>query len=154
MKFNHIWFSNIIIGIVVLIVSLRELGVSLGAADVVWLVVTLLCGVMIMSGLIIMTGTLNFRFIRAGGIGESIFRTFTEFIRYPITVYPKVIQLLVTIVPFAFVNFYPAHLFLDRGDATFAPALRYGGPPVAVATLALGILLWNASIKRYQSTGS
>ena len=154
MKFNHIWFSNIIIGLVVLLVSLRELGISLGAGDVVWLVVTLLCGVMIMSGLIIMIGTLNFRFIRAGGIGETIFRNFTDFIRYPITVYPKVIQILLTVVPFAFVNFYPAHLFLERGDAIFAPALRYGGPPVAVATLLLGILLWNTSIKRYQSTGS
>ena len=154
MKFNHIWFGNIIIGLVVLTVSLRELGIRLAAGDVIWLTVTLLCGVMIMSGLIIMIGTLNFRFIRAGGIGESIFRNFTEFIRYPITIYPKVIQLLLTVVPFAFINFYPAHLFLDRGDATFAPALRYGGPPVAVGTLVMGILLWNASIKRYQSTGS
>ena len=155
MKFNHIWFSNVIIGLIVLLVSLRELGISLGAADVIWLVVTLACGVMILSGLIIMIGTLSFRFIRAGSMGQRIFFTFAEFIRYPITIYPKAIQLLLTAVPFAFINFYPAHLFLDRsGGGTFAPALRYGGPAVAVVTLALGVALWNAGIRRYQSTGS
>ena len=155
MKFNHIWFSNVIIGLIVLLVSLRELGISLGAADVIWLVVTLACGVMILSGLIIMIGTLSFRFIRAGSMGQRIFFTFAEFIRYPITIYPKAIQLLLTAVPFAFINFYPAYLFLDRsGGGTFAPVLRYGGPAVAVVTLALGVALWNAGIRRYQSTGS
>ena len=110
---------------------------------------------MILSGLIIMIGTLSFRFIRAGSMGQEIFGSFAEFIRYPISIYPKAIQLLLTVVPFAFINFFPAHLFLDRaGDGTFAPALRYGGPPVAVATLILSVLLWNAGIKRYQSTGS
>ena len=155
MKFNHIWFSNIIIGLVVLVVSLRELGISLGAADLVWMIVTLVCGVMILSGLIIMIGTLSFRFIRAGSMGQRIFFTFADFIRYPITIYPKAVQILLTVVPFAFINFYPAHLFLDRsGDGTFASALRYGGPAVAVVTLVLGVALWNAGIRRYQSTGS
>ncbi|MDE0220623.1 MAG: ABC-2 family transporter protein [Spirochaetaceae bacterium] len=155
MKFNHIWFSNMITGMVVLLISFRELGIRLGAAEVFWLAVTLLCGVMIMSGLIIMIGTLSFRFIRAGSMGGEIFGSLAEFVRYPITIYPWVIQLLLTVIPFAFINFYPAHLFLDRaGDGGFAPALRYGAPPVAVATLALSVLLWNAGIKRYQSTGS
>lgn len=155
MKFNHIWFSNMLIGVVVLSISFRELGVRLGAMEILWLVVTLLSGVMILSGLIIMIGTLSFRFIRAGSMGQEIFGSFAEFIRYPISIYPKAIQLLLTVVPFAFINFFPAHLFLDRaGDGTFAPALRYGGPPVAVATLILSVLLWNAGIKRYQSTGS
>ena len=40
------------------------------------------------------------------------------------------------------------------GAGTFAPALRYGGPAVAVVTLTLGVVLWNAGIRRYQSTGS
>ena len=155
MKFNHIWLSNIIVGLIVLIVSLRELGVTLGVSGMVWLVVTLLCGVMILSGLIIMVGTLSFRFVRAGAMGGQIFHTLTEFIKFPITIYPKVLQLLLTFVPFAFVNFYPAHLFLERGgEATFAPALRYGGPPVALVTLVLSVVLWNVGIKRYQSTGS
>ena len=155
MKFNHIWLSNIMVGLIVLTVSLRELGITLGVLDVVWLVVTLLCGVMILSGLIIMIGTLSFRFVRAGAMGGQIFHTFTEFIKFPITINPKVLQLLLTFVPFAFVNFYPAHLFLERGgEATFAPALRYGGPPVAIATLVLAVMLWNIGIKRYQSTGS
>ena len=155
MKFNHIWFSNIITGLVVLLVSLHQLGVSFGVAEILWLAVTIVSGVMILSGLIIAIGTLSFRFIKAGGIGERIFHTFSEFIQYPITIYPKFVQFLLTIVPFAFVNFYPAHLFLERGtDIGLAAQLRFGAPLVGVVLLVAAIALWNASIRHYQSTGS
>ena len=155
MKFNHIWLSNIIVGAVVLGVSLRRLEITLGVLGTAWLLVNIVSGVTIMSGLIIMIGTLNFRFVRGGAIGNTIFYSFSELVRFPITIYPHVVQLLVTVIPFAFINFYPSQLFLARsGDQLFSPAFRYGAPLVAAISLGLGVVLWNGSIRHYQSTGS
>ena len=78
------------------------------------------------------------------------------FTNYPITIYPKAIQILLTfILPFAFINFYPASLLLGKAVPEGFPAvLPYLTPVVGIICFTLSVLLWNWGLKHYKSTGS
>ncbi|HHW58538.1 MAG TPA: hypothetical protein GXX15_13070 [Clostridia bacterium] len=75
----------------------------------------------------------------------------SEFAKYPITIYHKAIQILITwIVPFAFTSFYPALYLLDKKIyKTFALL----SPLVAIIAFVIAYTFWNIGLKKYQSAG-
>jgi ABC-2 type transport system permease protein len=76
-----------------------------------------------------------------------------EFGRWPNGIYHWSLKLLITLViPFSFVAFYPASLFLGQHPTPWLPGLLT--PLVAVASLAFANLLWQRGISRYHSSGS
>ncbi len=76
-----------------------------------------------------------------------------EFGRWPSSIYHWGLKLLITcVIPFAFVAFYPASLFLGAQPTPWFPALLT--PVVAVAGLLFANLLWQTGIRRYHSSGS
>lgn len=71
--------------------------------------------------------------------------------RFPDRIYPGALRLLITcVIPFSFVAFLPASLFVGDGPAW--PGLAT--PLVALAALGIANLLWRAGLKRYESAGS
>jgi len=79
-----------------------------------------------------------------------------QFVEYPITIYSRWIQVLLSFVlPFAFLNFFPAAAVLGQeGLSPFPDLISWLSPLIGAGLLALGIFLWNRSLSRYQSTGS
>ena len=76
-----------------------------------------------------------------------------EFGRWPNGIYHWSLKLLITaVIPFSFVAFYPASLFVGQQPTPWWPALAT--PLVAVAGLAFSNLLWQKGISRYHSSGS
>jgi ABC-2 type transport system permease protein len=72
--------------------------------------------------------------------------------RYPVNIYHRVIQFVLTwILPFAFVGFYPASLFLDSGTWRW---YALGTPVVGAVYLLIGIWAWNRGIRHYRGAGS
>lgn len=71
---------------------------------------------------------------------------------YPLLIYPRWIQhLLTTVLPVAYVNYIPVRYLIGRGGTAYdlaTPLL------VAVAALMLAHSVWRAGERRYQSTGS
>lgn len=82
-----------------------------------------------------------------------------ELILYPISIYSHALRFALTFVlPFAFVNYYPAGIFLAASPGGVPLGLRPGVGYLApaVAALALGVMawLWAHAMRRYESTGS
>ena len=79
-----------------------------------------------------------------------------NFTDYPLTIYPRALQALLTFVlPLAFMSFYPVTVLLGLESLLpFPPATAYFAPLVGAGLFALGLWLWNAGLKRYQSTGT
>ncbi len=74
-----------------------------------------------------------------------------EFGRWPNRIYHPVLKLLITCaIPFSFVAFYPASLFVGGGDPW--PALAT--PLVAAVALLVSGACWKAGVARYASSGS
>lgn len=74
-----------------------------------------------------------------------------EFAKYPLTIYDGVTRVLVTIIPYTVVGYFPTLLVLDRGG----PERHLGwAAPLAAAMMAgLAALLWRSALRRYQGAG-
>ena len=76
-----------------------------------------------------------------------------EFGRWPSSIYHWSLKLLITwVIPFAFVAFHPASLFVGIHPTPWWPA--FATPLVAVIGLGIANLLWQKGVRRYHGTGS
>lgn len=75
----------------------------------------------------------------------------SDFAKYPITIFPAMIQTLITyIVPFAFVSFFPAFVLLNQADGVSILIQSF----IALSiTLSLALFVWNKGLKGFQSSG-
>ena len=79
-----------------------------------------------------------------------------KFAGYPISIFHKAIQVfMIYIVPFAFVNYFPAQYLLRKEDMVLYPnVFMYLTPIVGVGTYLLAYLFWRYSLRHYKSTGN
>ena len=89
-------------------------------------------------------------------VREIFYWNMRKFAGYPISIYSKLIQgLMIYVVPFAFVNYFPAQYLLRKPDmANYNEVYMYIAPLVGVVVYALAYVFWRVSVKRYTSTGN
>lgn len=72
--------------------------------------------------------------------------------RYPVSIYNRALRILLTwVLPFSFVGFYPAAVFLRRETYYMWAFIT---PVVGIAALWIAYQIWKAGVRRYHSTGS
>lgn len=74
-----------------------------------------------------------------------------EFAKYPLTIYEGITRVLVTIIPYAFVGYFPTLLILDRGGPE--RLLGWTAPSAAALMAGIAALLWRSALRRYQGVG-
>ena len=73
------------------------------------------------------------------------------FARYPLSIYPRGVLLLMTwLLPYGFASYYPASYLLGKE----AGGLVWAGPLVAAVLLFVGYRFWLFGLRHYTSTGS
>lgn len=78
-----------------------------------------------------------------------------QLIHYPANIYHPALQAFLTaVVPFAFVNFFPAHALLDRAARLPWPLLAWATPLVGAAFFYLCYRFWMSGLRRYAGAGS
>jgi ABC-2 type transport system permease protein len=94
--------------------------------------------------------------LRNRSLVHTVIFSSKEFINYPVNIYNVGMQFFLTFIfPIAFINFYPAHFFLDRsGTGLLHPLLEMGTPIVGLIVTTVSIFSWKAGVNHYQSTGS
>ncbi|MBN2239794.1 MAG: ABC-2 family transporter protein [Dehalococcoidales bacterium] len=153
---NPSYFGHMLLGIVMFGICFANLDIEWTVLKVVFFILMLTGAVFIQMAMYLFTGSLNFWVVRTQSIFETLTWTFRNFIEYPISIYGKVLQVILTfVIPFAFINFYPSQYFLEKqGDYLFHPVLQYLVLPVGLLLFFLAYRLWVAGINRYESTGS
>ncbi len=116
-------------------------------------------GLLINIGLLISAGALSFWLIDSGFLVSILCmhnNSIRSFCDFPITIYSKWIQVILTfVIPYAFTNFYPSLYFLNRRDIfLFHPYFQFGTPIVGIIVFGISLLIWKKGLSRYQSTGS
>ena len=113
-------------------------------------------GVLIQGGIFIFFSALSFYFVETGSIREIFYWNMRKFAGYPISIYNKFIQMImIYVVPFAFVNYFPAQYLLRKEDmALYNEMSMYIAPLVGVVIYILAYIFWKISVKRYTSTGN
>lgn len=153
-EFNFGFISQLFLAVTFMVVCLFNIGVPLTPIAIFYLLIVIMGGALIHGAAFLFTSVPAFWLIRSDS-----FRLIIEsqnFIKYPISIYDKGIQILLTVLlPYAFINFFPAQYFLQKEDFTmFHPIFQYLSPVVGICLFSLAYIFWNIGIKHYSSTGS
>lgn len=144
--------SGVILGLsLMLIAALRIPGFAWDPGHLLFLMLMLLSAFGVVVAVFMAFAATGFWFEDRVGMVPPVYNLM-EFGRWPNGIYHPALKFLITcLIPFSFVAFYPASLFIGSAVPWFPAALT---PLVAVIALMVSSLLWTRGIRRYESSGS
>lgn len=152
-KFEFSRVGRFVQSIIVLIFALANLNISWNIYKIVTLILMVLCGILIFTGIYMLGATLCFWTIE----GIEVVNIFTdggrEMAQYPLSIYKEWVRKFFTyVIPFGVVNYLPMMFILDKihGDT-----LGYMLAPLCGLVFIIPcIFIWSFGVKHYKSTGS
>lgn len=149
-------FGRIFEGLLIFGYALSLLHVRWTAGKLLYLPIVFTSQVIAMGALFMMGSTIIFWTLQSIEAVNILTYGGTDMMSYPMQVYPAWMQRFFTfVIPFIFLNYYPALYFLDKPDPlgfpVFAPFLA---PLVALAFFGVALLFWRVGINHYQSAGT
>lgn len=156
---NADWFAAIGhggLGIVLFVISAGQVGIQWNAVTIIYYVLAVAGGVLIQGAIFLFLGTLNIYLLETGSLKELFYWNMRKFAGYPISIFHKVIQAgMIYVVPFAFVNYFPAQFLLRKPDmAQYPEIFLYITPIVGVVMYGMAYVFWRFSLRYYKSSGN
>jgi ABC-2 type transport system permease protein len=148
--------SYCFLGVMLFSYSSNSTGIFWDSQKVLVLVLALSGGALIQSSLLLLGSLISFWTVKSGNAKFIVFFNIRAFSVYPINIYPKAIMYFLTfILPFAFVNYFPAKYLLEKDDAATLNSLyAYGSIIAGVIVFAIVFTIWKIGIKNYKSSGN
>ena len=143
-------FGNLATGLALCSLAL----VKLQAPWTAWLLLpwAVFVGCLVYTAALVISASLSFKFIGPTASNLMIPHTLLQAMRYPLSLYPFLVQfLLLFLVPYGILNYVPAGLLFGKGLPIWAWTLS---PLAALAFLAAAMRAWRAGLNLYESTGS
>lgn len=135
--------------------AVQVAGIRLTAVKLAYLLLTALGGAMILGAAMVCVATISFWTTRTYTFYWSLVFPARQLINYPISIYHRAIQVVLTVLmPFAFINYFPAHVLLDRVNELPVPLLAWATPLIGVVSLSAAYRFWQFGTRRYTSTGN
>jgi len=149
------YIGNLISTLTALVICFMKLNISLSFLSVIYFLIIIFGSTLIHSGLFMFTNIPVFWFVKNDAL-LSFRWALDEFIRYPVSIYDRWIQILLTLfIPMAFINFFPIQFFLKKQDFIgFNPIIVHLTPVIGLVLFFSGYLFFFWGIKHYKSTGS
>lgn len=144
------------LGILLFIMCANKVGMQWTALNIVYYVLIIVSAVVIQTSMLLIASSISLWTVHNSNILGVIFYNPRQFAGYPISVFPKFIQNILTyVLPFAFVNYFPAQFFLRKPDMEdYWEGFIYMPPFVAIIMIIIGLFFWRISLKRYNSVGN
>lgn len=150
-RFQPDAFGELVLGSVLTSVTIARLGLNMGIFQILGLIVVVLVGTFVFTSLKLLTASTSF-WVKNSYPLMQITYNISDFTKYPLTIFPRAIRLLMTaVIPFALVSFYPALFLLGRMPfwEMFAALFL-----VTLLFSFFGLSVWKLGLKHYESTGS
>ena len=131
--------------------------VQVDAVFLLYVPLVALGGALIDFGINLAIATASFWFTRIDSLRWVVMSLEQEFSRYPISIYQRGVRVaLAFVLPFAFMNYFPATFLLHKSEdgLHLNPAVGLLTPLVGIAWLAAAYAFWRVGLNRYQGTGS
>lgn len=155
---NSDWFAAIghgALGIGLFVYAASTVGIVWSFGNIMYCLAILLGGILIQGAIFLFQASLSFYFIKVSSVEELFYRNGRKLAGYPISIFKSFIQyLLIFVVPFAFVNYFPTQFFLRKADMCYPEFVYYLAPFVGIVLFMLAYLFWRISLKRYKSSGN
>lgn len=143
--------GDLIAGILVLFYASSLLSIAWSIQLVLLLIGFIAGGILIFFSVNVVVSAISLISVRSSSLGDVLWNL-ERFIEYPLDIFnPAVVFLMTFVIPFGFINYYPAQIFLGKGIWMQA---AYYTPVVGLVTFAIAYLIWRGGLKYYSSTGS
>jgi len=154
-NFSPGYVSHIALSVAIMAVCLVNLEIKITPLKIAFLCLCILGAALIQGAAFLFTSVPSF-WITQNRLKEILFHQLRSFIEYPISLYNKFVQVTLTLViPYAFINFYPAQFFLGKQDfLMFNQSLQYLTPLIGLILFILAYKFWNFGLRHYKSTGT
>lgn len=149
--------DGLILALVTLAIAIPVAGLHAGIALVLFVPLIVAGGALIDLGISLFVATLSFWFVRVDTLRWAVMSLEQDFTRYPISIYGRAVRLVLAfILPFAFMNYFPATFLLSKQETGLGlnPAVGVLTPAIGIAWVAVSYALWQVGLRRYQGTGS
>jgi ABC-2 type transport system permease protein len=143
-------FGSVLLGAAILARAIGELHLQWNAWHYGFLLLTLCSSVLLIGGVNFATNCIAFWDPSANSAFPFMVQNSLEFVKFPLSLYGRFVQVLITwVLPFAFVSYYPGLVLLGRSGSWLGYATPLTGPAVAL----LAGIIWRHGLSRYQGTG-
>jgi ABC-2 type transport system permease protein len=142
------------LGFLVVAVVANHIAVSAGFVALTALVIA--GGALIDLSIALLISTTAFWFVQVDALRWIVLQLEQEFTRYPLSIYTKGVRLLLAfVIPFGFMNYFPASYFLHKPDNGLGLPLAIGllTPAIGVVFLLVAYTCWRFGLQRYQGVG-
>ncbi len=144
--------GELIVATALITLCASQLTFTGGVLAVLLVILGIICAAVIISSFKIMVASLAFKFKRSGPLLQFIYN-FSGYTKYPMKIYPKVIQVILTfVIPLGLCLFYPFENLFTPVEKPWLIALLMVGFTTAFSTLC--IFIWTKMVKMYESTGT
>lgn len=152
-KFEFTRIGRLSQSVLVLVFSLNNLNIDWSCYKVITLILMIISGIFIFSGIYMLGATLCFWTIE----GLEVINIFTdggrEMCQYPLSIYKEWVRKFFTfVIPFGTVNYLPLMFILDKVKGN--NVLYMLNPLFGILFIIPCILIWNFGVRHYKSTGS
>lgn len=142
--------GQLIIGIILINIASYKLNINYTIITIFLLVFYLFSASLFMLAMHNIAAASCFWLINSG-IFLLFVHDFTEFAKYPVTIYNTFFRFLFTfIVPIAFIAYYPSTIFIFEKTSFYA----YISPLLGIAFYYMSYKIWMLGAKNYKGTGS
>jgi viologen exporter family transport system permease protein len=154
---QQIWPDELILAVIFFCFATVYSGVTVNALFVAYVPLVMIGGALIDFGITLAIATLSFWFIRIDTLRWVVMSLEQDFTRYPISIYTRGVRfVLAFVLPFAFMNYFPATFLLHKTDTGMALAPQVGllTPVVGLVWCGAAYAFWRVGLDHYQGTGS
>jgi viologen exporter family transport system permease protein len=154
---QQVWPDELFLAIVWLAVAIPLSGVHVDALLLLYLPLIAAGGAMIDFGINLIIATAAFWFVRVDTLRWMVMSLEQDFTRYPLSIYNRAVRVILAfVIPFGFMNYFPATYFLGKNETGLHlnPAVGLLTPMIGFAVSAAAYAFWRIGLNRYTGTGS
>ena len=154
-RFGDTFIGQIVVTVIFLIAAFVNNAEVMTWYKAIYLILAIVGGTLIQVASMILIGSLSFWIQRSGEFGDIVYYQARSMTNYPLCIYPKWIQGVLTFVlPWAFINYYPSLILLNKVETTFELVLGVLSPVVGVVLLSVSLWVFKQGLKRYAGAGN
>jgi ABC-2 type transport system permease protein len=154
---SQLSFDGLVLAIVFFVFATRFSGVQVDAAFIAFVPLVVVGGALIDLGISLAVATMSFWFVRVDTLRWVVMSLEQEFTRDPIIIYTRGVRIILAFVlPFAFMNYFPATFLLHKAETglSLSPQIGLLTPAIGAAWLLVSYAFWRIGLQHYQGTGS
>ena len=154
---QQVWPDELFLAIAWLAFAIPFSGVHVDALLVLYIPLIAIGGALIDFGINLVIATAAFWFVRVDTLRWMVMSLEQDFTRYPLSIYNRAVRVILAfVIPFGFMNYFPATYFLGKNDGALHlnPEIGLLTPVIGLTISAIAYGFWRAGLNHYTGTGS